>query len=420
MKSEIVEQDSNCVIIESVSDYINEILSRRKNVIEEFSESKYWFFRGQKCSLWGVRPSIFRNNVVGTEYEIIQQALRRCPFDFREYDSQFDKLTKLQHYGLGTRLLDVTLNPLVALYFASEPFEEVERGKDASTELVPRDGKVFYKYEYGHKLDELPVRIASAIPFMKLERDTNLRSFCDMLYQDSIIDERNKKFLQSDDFKQLIEIIQDSSFVISSYNNERLIRQSGAFLVPTAIRIVQDKPKIDECVVRRAYCDLNGEFESEAFIIPAEYKESIREELDFLNINEATLFPELEHQLSYLQNRGVQCNINSSPFEPFVENWMDAHKVSEQTPHPNIAGIVSLYLADNMECCVSVEQMINETISNTTDWWLKDSAISTIKRNVMRILQGKYSKIQSQDIADNIVKHLCEPGEQYQIDETRE
>lgn len=424
MKSEDIEQDSNCILIKSVSEYINEILSLREHIMDEFSESKYWFFRGQKCSLWSVRPNIFRNNVVRTEYEIIQQALRRCPFDFRDYDSQFDKLTKLQHYGLGTRLLDVTLNPLVALYFASEPFEEIERGKDTSANLVSRNGKVFYKYEYGHKLDELPVRIASAIPFMKLENNTNLYSFCDMLCQHSIIDERNKKFLQSENFKPLIEIIQSSSFVISSYNNERLVRQSGAFLVPTAIHIVQDRPNVGECVVQRAHCDLDGEFESEAFIIPAEYKESIREELDFLNINEATLFPELEHQLSYLQNRGVQSNISSIPFEPFVENLIDVHEVSENcsilTPHPDVAKIVSLYLADNTECRVNVEQMINETISNTTDWWVKDSAVSRIKRNVMRILQGNYSKMKSQNIADNIVKLLCEPGEQYQIDKPRE
>ena len=64
--------------------------------------------------------------------------------------------------------------------------------------------------------------------------------------------------------------------------------------------------------------------------------------------------------------------------------------------------------------------MINETISNTTDWWVKDSAVSRIKRNVMRILQGNYSKMKSQNIADNIVKLLCEPGEQYQIDKPRE
>jgi len=41
-----------------------------------------------------------------------------CPDDFLPTDTLFEKLVKLQHYGCKTRLLDLTENALVALYFA--------------------------------------------------------------------------------------------------------------------------------------------------------------------------------------------------------------------------------------------------------------------------------------------------------------
>ena len=39
------------------------------------------------------------------------------------------------------------------------------------------------------------------------------------------------------------------------------------------------------------------------FYISGENKAAILEELDTYNINEATLFPELEHHLSYIKNK---------------------------------------------------------------------------------------------------------------------
>lgn len=71
-------------------------------------------------------PNVFRNDALKYEFDAIETAIRQRPYDFRECASDFEILTKLQHYGLGTRLLDVTLNPLVALYFASEKCEEYQ------------------------------------------------------------------------------------------------------------------------------------------------------------------------------------------------------------------------------------------------------------------------------------------------------
>ena len=93
--------------------------SKRKN--ESLGLGEYqWFFRGQKDSTWSIIPNVFREDKLKSEYTIIQNAIRQNPFEFKQL-TEFETLTKLQQYGLGTRLLDVTLNPLLALYFATEP-----------------------------------------------------------------------------------------------------------------------------------------------------------------------------------------------------------------------------------------------------------------------------------------------------------
>ena len=99
-----------------------------------------------------------------------------------------------------------------------------------------------------------------------------------------------------------------NSFVLSPHSNERLARQCGAFLIPMAIKLDGESDYKGNYFVRKLQCNLDKEFNKQCFIIPSENKEQIREELDFLNINEATLFPELEHQLKYLRNKKKYTN----------------------------------------------------------------------------------------------------------------
>jgi hypothetical protein len=96
------------------------------------------FWRGHGNAEWPLRPHVFRRDPdhpevpIYDECALIGHFLVGAPTRFHtntpEPNDYFGWLFLAQHYGLPTRVLDWTLNPLVALYFAVE--KEEEEGTD--------------------------------------------------------------------------------------------------------------------------------------------------------------------------------------------------------------------------------------------------------------------------------------------------
>jgi len=110
--------------IKSVSEYLAHIQSFEQQHIAQ------WFFRGQEDEAYDLIPGLFRINIKDTltnwndleEYmlNIFQREAR--PFNEFKSEDDIELISLAQHHGLPTRLLDWSMNPLIALFFAVENY----------------------------------------------------------------------------------------------------------------------------------------------------------------------------------------------------------------------------------------------------------------------------------------------------------
>lgn len=120
--------------IQTVSEYINaiqDIIEKERKNDSGFNKKYEIYFRGHTDNEYFLIPSLLRNEtgnkdllgqackeIVDNEHIAFRSIVAKHPSEFAECKSAIEYLVKMQHYGLKTRLLDITSNALIALYFA--------------------------------------------------------------------------------------------------------------------------------------------------------------------------------------------------------------------------------------------------------------------------------------------------------------
>lgn len=84
------------------------------------------FYRGHSNLSWSLRPSLLRTSLLAYESQMLTDLIARRPEDFAGTTTALSQWTVAQHHGLKTRFLDITKNPLVALFFACEENQDID------------------------------------------------------------------------------------------------------------------------------------------------------------------------------------------------------------------------------------------------------------------------------------------------------
>ena len=87
-----------------------------------------FYFRGDPCSRSSLRPTVMRRRLRRFEGDLLTGLKTEFPSAFSGCEYAIDELAIARHYGLPTRLLDVSRNPLVATYWATGKSEGEHRG----------------------------------------------------------------------------------------------------------------------------------------------------------------------------------------------------------------------------------------------------------------------------------------------------
>lgn len=277
--------------ITSLPEYLEKVFSNKGEEFHHEVADLKTMYRGQGSIEWGLLPAVFRTrDDFLNEHFYIREYERLLPKECTGKDS-IEILIDAQHYGIPTRLLDVTSNPLVALYFAClEP-----EAKD-----VDPDGVVF--------------QFAPAGVFMQYDLSCSVYAEYVRRYKDGIHfpDAWKRGLIESvqnsdsrfsfDAPKAIGKMLSEnplSFFVLPKYSNNRISAQEGAFLL--CATPFAEKP--DSGYGKGVFLfpdEMKQDFKrmiSHRYIIPAEFKESILHQLSSVGINEAKLFPDIEHRV---------------------------------------------------------------------------------------------------------------------------
>lgn len=251
------------------------------------------FFRGHDVQTYELTPSVLRTDEGGA-WQFLPNEDRLCKELLIAHDDEFrndrfcmDRLVRMAHFELPTRLLDISSNPLVALFFACDG------GESGIKEDVPGEVIVFRVAEDRIKYyDSDTVSCIANLANLTHEQKNRLKLELPIedFNRDPVVGKLIHFIKGEKPYFETRIVPGDLGSIVcvkAKLTNNRIKSQSGAFLLYGLDAKMPDEGQ-DGIAIDR---------------ITITNKTSILAELDRLNINAKTVYPSIDRTAKHLKAR---------------------------------------------------------------------------------------------------------------------
>ena len=211
-------------------DFLNQIHKANEDRLERAEKEcgSLFLYRGQRNISWGYCPSIMRHEKdLAREHLILKEFHRRFYETFDTCKTMFEEEVLLQHYGVGSRCLDLMENPLIALWAACE------RPEYSDDENEPGEVSIWCLDNDDDQLKAFDSSTVSVIAnTAKMEKKFALGHL--------EIEYHKEHPAELQDFIYLKDILRRAVIARPKYNNPRIRNQQGCFAIVNLNRLTDE------------------------------------------------------------------------------------------------------------------------------------------------------------------------------------
>ena len=348
--------EDNSILCDSLESFLHLILNNKNDAVRQ---ETHLYFRGENKYNKYIVPNLYLDESLSKKsseyyYRVLLSQIGNA--DYSKSSDLFRHMVEFQHNGAKTRIIDISANPLIALFFAVEDkYNESEDGYVYVFGSYHRDDRPdnnAEQFDVGHtvavktalnlisqdKINEfmntcksiyartsrndwnlLRFKDIGLLPFNSDDNNMNQLSFKDITslqinsseyiaiqtFMD-LLNERAKASVELVYPFSIYEDLQLSHIVIPSNCSDRIKMHQGAFIFPKYIQTEGKSLNIIQKEIDRSVNTLSANIVSNdgrkvnVIIIPGDKKAQIKKDLANVGISEGFVYSDIEHRSNAL------------------------------------------------------------------------------------------------------------------------